>query len=465
MDWPESFQINAWAGAEAANSSDVTDETKSRLLARGIVGEALDLGPQPAKPQDWAHPEVGWGLVMADDDKESAADKAAGKDAPEPLRQLLAARGDAPVLRYRKELEPKGQLRRYYRDGAHQDIMLSALGFGTARARIPRYLLIWGTPEVIPWSMQYQLQTARYVGRIDLTGEALKRYVRALIDDWNDGPLQAKNTTVWAADHGPADITRLMRNAVAAPLHKKFADDNDPAYRDGATYLTAAAATHDKLIADLAARQPSLVATTSHGATGPLDDVPLMRSRLGLPVDHQHRALDPGTLLAQWQPAGAVWFAQACCSAGSSAETAYDGLVKAGSTVDRILKGVAACGAMTAPLPRALLGAERPLRAFVGHVEPTFDWTLRHPDTRQFLSEPLIRAFYEGLYTGLPVGMALEACRIAASSLLGTYQLAVDDLKATREGAGGVLAIELMAKDWRSLVLLGDPTCALRGVA
>jgi hypothetical protein len=45
-----------------------------------------------------------------------------------------------------------------------------------------------------------------------------------------------------------------------------------------------------------------------------------------------------------------------------------------------MLKNIAAtAGARISPLPRALLGAEKPLRAFVGHVEPTFDWTLRDP--------------------------------------------------------------------------------------
>ena len=48
-----------------------------------------------------------------------------------------------------------------------------------------------------------------------------------------------------------------------------------------------------------------------------------------------------------------------------------------------------AFGAFTTPLPRALLGATRPLRAFVGHVEPTFDWTLRQRQTGEHLTFPL----------------------------------------------------------------------------
>jgi hypothetical protein len=47
-----------------------------------------------------------------------------------------------------------------------------------------------------------------------------------------------------------------------------------------------------------------------------------------------------------------------------------------------------------------LLGAERPLRAFVGHVEPTFDWTLRDPTNKQVLTHVMCAALYDKLYEG-----------------------------------------------------------------
>src|SRR5207302_1988162 len=126
-----------------------------------------------------------------------------------------------------------------------------------------------------------------------------------------------------------------------------------------------------------------LIVTTSHGQTGPLADAVAMKSKLGLPVDQDFQPLDPDQLLATWEPDGAIWYAHACCSAGSNAISLYGCqdtginnipicLVEAGSPVDRVLKGVAGLGSLVAPLPRALLGAKKPLRAFIGHVEPTF---------------------------------------------------------------------------------------------
>jgi hypothetical protein len=68
-------------------------------------------------------------------------------------------------------------------------------------------------------------------------------------------------------------------------------------------------------------------------------------------------------------------------------------------------------GATVAPLPTALLGAPRPLRAFVGHVEPTFDWTLRDPNNKQVVTHVLRAALYKNLYQQdwcTPIGYALK---------------------------------------------------------
>jgi hypothetical protein len=116
-----------------------------------------------------------------------------------------------------------------------------------------------------------------------------------------------------------------------------------------------------------------------------------MAASLGALVDGQHLTLDIDALLAAWQPDGAIWYAHACCSAGCDNVNSYKELVPAGSTLASVLDGVAALGAQVAPLPQRLLGAAKPLRAFIGHVEPTFDWTLRQPETGQVLTARRLR--------------------------------------------------------------------------
>jgi hypothetical protein len=251
-----------------------------------------------------------------------------------------------------------------------------------------------------------------------------------------------------------------MRNAIAKPLFDRLAAD--PEFGPGARFIDGlnGDATRDALKATLAADRPRFVATTSHGATGPLEDVPRMRADLGLLVDANRDRLDAAELLDAWEPDGAIWYAHACCSAGALDRTAFAGLVREGSDVERILDGVAACGEMMSPLPRALLSAPKPLRAFVGHVEPTFDWSVRHNRTGQFLTQPLLDTLYQRLFAGEPIGMALESCRRIASDLLHVALGAErHNLAAAAGSPGDILAIQLMATDWRALVIIGDPAC------
>src|SRR5690606_6524217 len=162
-------------------------------------------------------------------------------------------------------------------------------------------------------------------------------------------------------DHGTHDITHLMRNTVAAKLHAAFASDDDIGNR--AHFLDGthnpANATCAALIACLKQHKPAVIVTSSHGKTGPLNNSAALIADLGLPVDQTHQTLDPNALLIDWEPSGSVWFAQACCSAGSDSPSAYRGLFEPNSDIGTVLDGVAKNGAHVAPLPMRLLGCEK----------------------------------------------------------------------------------------------------------
>src|SRR5262249_5946881 len=143
------------------------------------------------------------------------------------------------------------------------------------------------------------------------------------------------------------------------------------------------------------------------------------------------------------------------------------GLFEAGSPLHQLLSGVAAIGPQTAPLPARLLGAARPLRAFLGHVEPTFDWTLSHPETNQFLTASLQTALYQNLYRGQPVGLALRNWFERVASLSTQYDQAYQAHQADPSTATAntitplLLRCRLSEYDVRGLVILGDPTVTL----
>jgi hypothetical protein len=464
LQFPTNLKINAWTGEDTA-ASKPSPESEDWILGNGGPRVRTFLAPpKVADPADWRDRRVGWGLVLPGNSSLSSDDALTAKDAPEPIRALVMDRGEngkpALVFRYLPGPNRVGFL---HRDG--KDIPVSMAPSGTGPGAIPRYLLIYGSPEQIPWQLQYNLNAVCSVGRLTLSGSGLDNYVGALMTNWKDATANRASAVVWAVDHGASDITNLMRRAVAARVAAKIASDDDlepnSIYLDGSVMPATAAS----LIQEIALRKPAVIVTTSHGQTGPLNNVQKMSENLGSLVDQERSLLKSSDLLAQWNPGGAIWYAHACCSAGSDVQSLFNGLVDQGSPVDLVLKGLANVGAKTSPLPEALLGATKPLRAFIGHVEPTFDWTLQQRFTGQFLTAEIEEALYDRLFQPQPLGMAF---RNYYNQLAGLYSEYDTHLRAFNGGANRqsqMLCDLLLARDVQSMVLLGDPTVMLTSLS
>jgi hypothetical protein len=256
-----------------------------------------------------------------------------------------------------------------------------------------------------------------------------------------------------------------MRKGLAEAVAKALAEDGEHEFDMARGLLVDGQATGSALLQGLAERNPAFVMTSSHGATFPLDDAGALRANLGEPVDQSRSLLDLQALSA-WDPAGCIWYGQACCSAGADGASSFEGIFDKSSSLASTLGAIAKAGSCQAPLPRALLGAARPARAFVGHVEPTFDWSLRDPVTGQLTTQSLVEAFYDGLHVrgGMPLGLALDNHFRAVGALLLEHGDAIDELNAL-----GVSAAErarrakLIAMDRLAMVILGDPTVCLAG--
>lgn len=452
-------QVNAWMpgrlqGARAEASPGLDDWT---IRERGTLPPHQALyAEEPVDLGDWT--AAGWALLLPDDESLDDEQRASAADAPAAVRDLLDARG-GPVLRYRPELGTtylmvceRGQPARKTRTAGGE--------VGRGSRALPHYLLIVASPDQIPWRVQYVLNAMFFVGRLDLDGPGLRRYVDALLDDWSGAAAARSRALTWAVDWGESDISWLMRHGLAERLGEKYAQDPDIT---STVRLAGEGATHEQLVQALD-QHPGVIVTTSHGAT-PVDLPPAqVQAALGRPVDQAGRTLS-AEALEGWEPEGAIWYSHACCSAGSDSTTVYDRVVRPESDVDRVLRGVAAkAGARTAPLPRQLLGARRPLRAFVGHVEPTFDLTLRDPENRQLLTSGLVRTFYDGVYrrTSEPIGFALRRHYAPVAGLWSAWATERDRVNAGDEQwRSRALRSRLTALDRQSLVVLGDPTVAL----
>jgi hypothetical protein len=462
---PTEIHANLWTGEASPTGRPVEGTCWEMPRQINILdGRNADarFAPEPlADLRDWRNPNVGWGLVLPERTDLNAKDKAKAADAPEPIRKLVQFRGDAPVLRWKADLRP-GELIRYYPGGESHPRSTSAAEFGTGVGKLPRYLLIYATPTEIPWMVQYQLNLTNFVGRLALAGDALENYISCLLSNWEGDASASSRPVVWSVNDGAEDITGLMASALGKQLVDEFSGDPDLQAR---TWITGRHATRGNLARVLAERTPGLICTTSHGMT-PTGDVGCLREQLGAPVDARK---SPFTLtdLGEWSPAGAIWYAHACCSAGADAQTRYEGLFSEEDPLGATLRDVAsASGACIAPLPQHLLGCPRPLRAFVGHVEPTFDWTLRDPISKQVLTHTLVQCLYKRLYQAdrpSPIAWALQDNYLESARFYGVYRTA-----KAKAGLGDLSQVDqlyqqLAAMDRQTMVILGDPTVTLPG--
>lgn len=451
---PPDIAINAWAGSAAR--SDLSDRADRWGARRGLPTSqlAMDLGA-PSNPLDWTSSDVGYGVLLADTPQDDAT-KALGLDAPQAVQDLMEARPGTVMLRWRKELDTR-YIRRYFPDGTWQEPKVGLSVFGTGVGQLPRYVTIIGGPEQVPWSVQYAFETRHAVGRLPLDDAGLGNYIEALLSGFPHQDVDMRAPLMWTVSHA-GDITAEMRAVISTPLEAALTDPQLPRFE----HLVDDSATAAELTARLTAAKPALVVTSSHGLAEGSEEV--LRHGLGLPVDKSHTAVALDNLVAA-MPSGAVWYSQACCSAGSDGLSKYGGLLAPGAVLD-IVENVAALGSTIAPAVLTLLGRKRPIRGFLGHVEPTFDWTLRDAETGQGLGGLIVEGVSTNLYAGQPLGYALNDYRAGVGVLHGDWQHLNDRLNNADVTVRKALTrTRLTALDRQSLVLLGDPTATLPDLA
>ena len=468
IDRPRILRSNAWNGTPVVGQLDPQSVWGQRPV--DFVAAPKLLAPPPAADlRDWRNEAVGWGIVLPDNVAIAPAARAAvaESDGPQLLAEIVEQRRGV-VVRHDPALG-NGYVTRYYPDGSSQQMSVIGSLPGTARGALPMYLMIYAGPAAIPWSFQYQLNSDRFVGRLDPAGAGSDNYLAALKADWAGSQVDSGAPLLWTVDHGGGDITQLMAQVVGDALWQRFLADTDMPRR---RRLGGGDALGAGLTAALAELNPAFAVTTSHGQTS-VPAVGSLADSIGTPIDADFAALDLDALFAAWSPGGLIWYAHACCSAGSDAASRFSDLFQSLDPMRTMLDSVAAhAGACTSPLAQRLLGAQAPARAFVGHVEPTFDWTLRDPATGQPLVNTLIDALYNQLFApgpgGLPtpIGFALARLFDEADAFFTAWVAAIAEVNRGTPGAPDwALYRKLAGYDRQGTVILGDPAVSLPPLA
>lgn len=459
------LQINAWVGGESGSPSAKVGASSGDWAIR--TSDTFDPRPdmpaeEPADLRDWrTDHRVGWGLILPVTRSATNAEMGNAEDLDPAIKDLLASRPGSPIFRYVRA-RGSSHLVRYDPGGRAQRL-------GTGGRGLPKYLLIVGSPQQVPWRLQYQLNGTRCVGRLDLPPEGLRNYVDALLGGWTTADVDPNGIVLWSVEHDEADITWLMRHGIAEPLKKAYEGirTSEGIKELSVNMLRPDAATVQELVSMLRSARPALLVTTSHGDTPIHSTKPTFRASVGQPIDRAGDPVRAADVHGAGEMYGAIWYAHACCSAGTDDSGLYDDVTDPGTDIRNVLDGLASLGATTAPLPTALLGSAKPLRAFVGHVEPTFNWTLRDPETGELLTNDLRDSLCDGLYRERrePIGMAMTKYFDPLSDLWSKWD---NEARLGSRGDAGAKAAQhraliarLSALDRQSTVILGDPTVTL----
>jgi hypothetical protein len=427
------------------------DRAGAELAARHRrVTERVYAPKQGVDPTDLA--QTGWGVVFAHDVDPRVV------TALTPLLERRHAQAGARVEeRYREFAGKDGYLRG---ESKQEFLRRHRSGPGPVDPDvIPYYLLLVGSPDEIPFEIQYQLDVQHAVGRIyfdDVSGYA--RYAANVVAaETRPPPAESARLSFVAARNDDDAATALSCDHLVTPLATALSDGSW-----SVRSFIGADASKDGLRALLSgAERPDLLFTATHG--------------LGFPAGHPDQRATQGALVCQDWPgprAGKIgpehWFAApdipeadltgmiaflfACFGAGTPRYDEFD------RALDE--RKALAPKSFVGALPQALLGRDGGALAVVGHVDRALGYSFVWPGAGR--QTEVYRSSLAELGAGQPIGSALEYVGDRYAELATDLHQAVTEAnegwRADEETLAGMFAAYA---DARGFVLLGDPAARL----
>ncbi len=355
--------------------------------------------------------ETGWGVIFAYDDPNV-----------EPIREALS-----PLLNLRKQQVNNDSFYKEfigpaaYRSGESKMEFLSRHGSGPGpvnpKEGVPYYLLIVGSPELIPYSFQYQLDVQFAVGRICFaTPQEYDQYARSIVAAETGKVVLPRRATFFGVRNPDDRATQLSADHLIKPLAEEmsasgYLQDADWQF----TTILAEEAKRARLERIIGGDEtPAFTLVASHG--------------VGFPNGHQDQLRHQGALLCQGWTGPYAW-------KGPITEDLYfagDHIVDSARLLGMIAFFFACYGAGTprwddftqqaygdkeqaeiaphaflAQLPQQMLGHPHGgALAVVGHVERAWGYSFMWGRAGRQLAT--FRSTLKRLMDGYPIGAAIE---------------------------------------------------------
>lgn len=396
--------------------------------------------PEHLDPHDLS--EAGWGILLPD------------KARPELSKALQ------PLLAERSRLAgPRFKVLTYCKGDSARGLLENRLGQAPGvldPGKAPYYLLIAGSPEEIPFEVQYQLGIGHAVGRLhfdDLAG--YRRYAAAVVQAERSRPVGPRRFTLFAVEHEGDPATQRLRAHLVDPLAERLAGvapwqvdvwGAERASKADLARLLGGDATPAVLLAACHGQRVPFGAPDQEDLQGALvcQDRPAAKSG----CDHCFTAED---LRAGYGLHRLIVFLLACYGAGTPMGDSFE--------ARRIL----APRPFLAALPQALLS--RGALAVLGHVDRgwtlSFSWLL---EGRIQAAAATFEEVLRRLLVGHRLGHALRPLHRRYAALAAHAAPSVERLLAG--GEANLPELELLhvaINDARNFILLGDPAVYATG--
>jgi hypothetical protein len=213
--------------------------------------------------------EAGWGVVFPNNLPQKSVD--ALKEALKPLLDHRKKQAAKQTEHYYREFigEENG-----YKQGESKNDFLKRFGRGPGPAdpeKVPYYLMLVGSPETIPFSVQYQLDVQYAVGRIYFDRlEDYYQYATSVVAAETKGISRGKKAAFFGVANENDRATQMSAEHLISPLAEGMKKD----YKDWKLdVVTPGNATKANLANYLGGKNtPALLFTASHGMNFKLND-------------------------------------------------------------------------------------------------------------------------------------------------------------------------------------------------